>query len=349
MGAAIAVDFTLQFPERVQTLVTLDGGAEGTPLDNTPGEFLDRIIGYYTTSLNQGVRPALEQWIQDPLFAPAIRQPELETALREIVLEGHSSLGSNAMFQWPNPQRFAELSPPAVTQIDRIEAPTLAIVGELDLPDFHGQIDRIDEIVRNSRKLVIPGVGHMSSMEDPSTVNAALIEFFAAHPITDGTVCDFNMNGVCDTVDLDSLLNVGNLNEGIALIVGANDQYDVNGDHVIDTRDLDYWLSKAGEFNGLSGPYPRGDANLDGIVNAADLNTLAINWRSPVAAWSGGDFTADGIVDAQDLNALAVNWRKSISNRNEAPVPEPSARFLAIFALLAWPRYLNAVWSSDQR
>ena len=80
---------------------------------------------------------------------------------------------------------------------------------------------------------------------------------------------------------------------------------------------------------------------MNGVVDAADLNAMALNWRQDVALWSGGDFTADGVVDSADLNALALNWRHSIPMASSftAPVPEPSALLLTFVGLaLAWQR-----------
>lgn len=52
-----------------------------------------------------------------------------------------------------------------------------------------------------------------------------------------------------------------------------------------------------------------GDANIDGLVDAFDINILAANWQSSSRFWRDGDFTGDGFVDAFDLNALAANWQ----------------------------------------
>ena len=56
-----------------------------------------------------------------------------------------------------------------------------------------------------------------------------------------------------------------------------------------------------------------GDADLDFKVDAADLNTLALNWQQNVAGWSSGDFNNDGFIDAADLNLLAINWQAGAS------------------------------------
>jgi hypothetical protein len=87
--------------------------------------------------------------------------------------------------------------------------------------------------------------------------------------------------------------------------------FDLSRDGTVDDVDLARWLSEAAFHNGFTEAYLPGDANLDGFVNAADLNALALNWRNSVSGWSVGDFNADSHVDAADLNLLALNWRRS--------------------------------------
>ena len=55
-----------------------------------------------------------------------------------------------------------------------------------------------------------------------------------------------------------------------------------------------------------------GDATVNGFVDAADLNALALNWLQAGNNWTDGDFTGDRLVNAQDLNALALNWQSGV-------------------------------------
>ena len=52
---------------------------------------------------------------------------------------------------------------------------------------------------------------------------------------------------------------------------------------------------------------PAGDANLDGIVDYADFQTLEANYGTTGDYWSQGDFNDDGAVNWQDLNILRQN------------------------------------------
>ena len=64
-----------------------------------------------------------------------------------------------------------------------------------------------------------------------------------------------------------------------------------------------------------------GDANADGVVDAADAAILAANWQTMAGAtWSQGNFNNDGKVDDLDATIMAVNW----SPVPFTAVPEPS-------------------------
>jgi hypothetical protein len=51
------------------------------------------------------------------------------------------------------------------------------------------------------------------------------------------------------------------------------------------------------------------NVNVDGKVDAADLNIVALNWIMEVdGGGCDGDFNGDGTVDATDLNPIGLNW-----------------------------------------
>jgi pimeloyl-ACP methyl ester carboxylesterase len=182
MGGEIALNFALEYSERVQTLTPIDARLPGYDLPSD-SELGNRFNNYINVSSSQGVQAALPLWAADPLFGPARANPEVAMKLEEIVVQGHGALGDGARFQWPNLLKVASLSPSTRSRLNEIDIPTLVMIGELDLVDFQIQSDIIDRDIPNSMKLVVPGAGHMSDMENPDFVNAALLDFFAAHPM----------------------------------------------------------------------------------------------------------------------------------------------------------------------
>ena len=170
--------------------------------------------------------------------------------------------------------------------------------------------------------------GHNSRFNERITKS---FEFFSNTLAASGQpACDFTGDGLCLVDDIDHLV------AEIANGPPSSNFFDLDTSGDVDDADVDRWLLLAAEQNGYSNPYVRGDSNLDGTVNAADLNNLALNWRKNGApSWSGGDFWANGIVDSTDLNALALNWRQSIpmASSESVAVPEPTAWLLMILGI----------------
>jgi hypothetical protein len=125
---------------------------------------------------------------------------------------------------------------------------------------------------------------------------------------------DFDTDGDYDCADVDSLV--------AEIVVGThNPAFDLTGDSLVDGDDLHSWLAEAGTFN-VDGPYLRGDADLNGVVDGQDFIVWNGNKFTEIAAWCAGDFSADGTVDGQDF--ILWNGNKFMSSDGVASVPEPS-------------------------
>ena len=119
-------------------------------------------------------------------------------------------------------------------------------------------------------------------------------------------VGDFDQNGLLDCRDIDLIL--ADIREARNRI-----PFDLTLDGRVDELDVDSWLVRAAQVNLSEGEaFLRGDANLDGTVDSADLNIIGANWLTNVTSWCSGDFTADGEVNAHDLNHVGANWRLGI-------------------------------------
>lgn len=153
-------------------------------------------------------------------------------------------------------------------------------------------------------------------LPDMGVVDSVPVPFFARP-------CDFDRNGACDVNELNAL---------IAAIGSDDPTYNLDANPRVNSDDVDVWLNFAGRVDGA---IVRGDTDLDGDVDASDLNHLALNWLIPGEfGWAGGDFDGNGNADSADLNVIGLNWQHG--KQLVAPaVPEPHLplRFFAILFL----------------
>jgi hypothetical protein len=121
----------------------------------------------------------------------------------------------------------------------------------------------------------------------------------------------------------DDLVNVADIDALLGAVRGNSSDYlfDLNNDELIAAGDVSTL------FGILGTQY--GDANLDGVVNAADLATWQANYGS-VGGWANGDFDGSGKVDGRDF----LIWQRyaGIGESLVAvnAVPEPSSILLAV-------------------
>jgi pimeloyl-ACP methyl ester carboxylesterase len=169
LGGMVVVDFALSYPESVNHLVTVDGLFGGFHWST---EWDTRTGLVWEIAREKGTPAAKESWLDHPMFQPIREKPEKAARLNQMVADY-----SGWHFVHEDPRM--SLKPPAVLRLNQINVPTLVILGERDLPDFHHMADEMARQIPNARKTVLPNVGHMSNMEDPDGFNKSVLAFLA--------------------------------------------------------------------------------------------------------------------------------------------------------------------------
>ncbi len=111
----------------------------------------------------------MEAWV----YGPKRKAEDLPQALRDkvrgMIRQSMETRNDEAVEYRPIPLASGRLS--------EIKAPTLAIVGDLDMPGILEIVDRLEKNVPNFEKVVIPGVAHLVSLEKPAEFDAAVRAF----------------------------------------------------------------------------------------------------------------------------------------------------------------------------
>lgn len=163
-GGRIALGIAVQQPTAVRTLTLADSALDGYRWSESYAQSW-RLMAATGQS---DVAKAKRQWLEHALFAPARAKPEAARALAAMV-----DRYSGWHFQHKDPETGAQRI--GTDELRRITAPTLVIVGERDLPDFQAIARLLAGEVPNASLQVIPGVGHLSNLEDPDAFNRQVL------------------------------------------------------------------------------------------------------------------------------------------------------------------------------
>jgi hypothetical protein len=133
-----------------------------------------------------------------------------------------------------------------------------------------------------------------------STINETIRRVLNASPYSgveflDPPLADFDGSGVVDEVDLAMW-------QGAA---GKTSVGDVNGDQIVDGSDFLAWQRRVGFDNRRTENFAPEDVNVDGVVDAGDLEF----WRGAFAAGDGYDLDADGDSDGADF----LHWQRAVT------------------------------------
>lgn len=165
-GAAVAIDYAFQHPERVASLTL----AAPMLLGRRMGiESWQRCVSL----ANDGDRAtAAEVWLDDALFESLRHEEELFEEVRQIVLDygGHHWTGKVSS-TWNEPEPMGRLA--------NLDIPSLIVSGEQDLPAFMLMAEAYAKSLPKVRREIIQGVGHHVTLEAPHVFNELVKGFVA--------------------------------------------------------------------------------------------------------------------------------------------------------------------------
>jgi 3-oxoadipate enol-lactonase len=175
-GGAIALDFALEFPERVRSLVVAAGGIGGY---QSPAEAAASVWDESERLL------AAKDWdgladLETRYWADGPGQPEdrvnlaVRAAVHDWVLTNYRAEKEEGT---PIP-----LTPPAIERLHALRAPLLVIAGGLDDPGTTESCRHLARLVPGARLEVFEDSAHMLNLEQPDRFNRVVRTFLQSVP-----------------------------------------------------------------------------------------------------------------------------------------------------------------------
>jgi len=171
MGGRVALEVVRLAPERVERLALLDTGMDARPPGEAGQAERDKRLALLQLARQQGMRAMGQQWAPGMVHPARVATPLFEAILAMVARQ------SAEIFQ---AQIQALLDrPDARPVLQALACPTLLLCGRQDAWSPLARHEQMRELQPRARLVVIEDSGHMSTMEQPQAVTAALQAWLA--------------------------------------------------------------------------------------------------------------------------------------------------------------------------
>jgi 3-oxoadipate enol-lactonase len=176
-GGQIAIDFTLEYPERVSALVPVAAGVsgyehhpDGSKRSNLELEIFKKMDELWNKKAwDELTALQVHVWGDGPSQSEGRAPSHVRDYMYKVVRNNFDRRDGHAT---PIP-----LEPPAINRLSEIHQSTLIMVGEYDSSAALAVADELECQIPHNRKIGIPGVAHLIPMELPDTFNALVLSF----------------------------------------------------------------------------------------------------------------------------------------------------------------------------
>jgi len=176
MSGEIAIDFTLEHPEMVSSLIIVSGTPGGFEMQGEPPSQVIEML----QALEQGDLERVSE-LQVRLWVDGIyRQPEqVDPRVRKMAAEMNRIAVENRTWAIADANPLNQLNPPAVERLAEIEVPVLVLAGSLDHPEVLRAADVLAKKIRNAKKVILEDSAHVPNMEKPAEFNRIVLDFLS--------------------------------------------------------------------------------------------------------------------------------------------------------------------------
>jgi len=175
-AGSIALDFAVDTPGRVDSLMVVAGGVGGYQAElpaeqQATGDAMEKASEEAWEAKDWTRLADLEAawWVDGPGQPTDRVDPALRAMVHDWILTTYQAEKEEAI---PQP-----LDPPAATRLRTLMVPLLVVIGELDDPGTNASCRHLADQVAGARFEVMQGAAHMMNLEQPDRFTRLVLDF----------------------------------------------------------------------------------------------------------------------------------------------------------------------------
>lgn len=178
LGGRVALEVAVAHPEVVDALVLADAALPGFAWsDQVRASWAEEDAAVERGDLDAAVEANLRMWVDGPSRPPTT----VDSAVREHVRQMQRRALELQVPVWEDAEEELLVSDLA-RRLSEVRAPTLVVVGEEDVSDFHQIAAQLSREIRGAQHAVIPDAAHLPSLERPAAFNELALRFLMVRP-----------------------------------------------------------------------------------------------------------------------------------------------------------------------
>jgi 3-oxoadipate enol-lactonase len=176
-GGMIALDLTLETPERVSALVLVGAGID----DHDWSDEMEELDNVEAAALQSGdFDTAADAMVRGWVVGPRRKVEAVDAEVRNLVAEMQRSAYA---LQEGHDVRSKRLDPPASQRLGDVHVPTLVLTGEEDFDDIRTMGDRLAAEIPGAERATIAHAAHLPSLERPDEFDRIVLGFLGQHGV----------------------------------------------------------------------------------------------------------------------------------------------------------------------
>ena len=172
MGGKVAIDATLEHPDRVWALVPVASGLGGFEPLKEEDDWYEDVVAPIEDAIRDGDFERARTLELGRLWAPLGTDDEAGRKIRDIAFDNLHELTMDESSE-VGPE------PPAARRLHEIDVPTLVLKAEHDPPDMRRISDLIAAGVVDARAVLVEGADHVVNLRQPARFDELVLGFLS--------------------------------------------------------------------------------------------------------------------------------------------------------------------------
>lgn len=167
MGGSIAIDFTLQYPELVKSLILSGSSLNGYNPTVDEASKQRSLAGISIAKRDENFNQSVEFMLDNPMWRQS--NPKARQHLKSMFMD--------TSLEWALEDIEKTVNPPASERLSEITKRTLLIIGSEDCQPIKEIARVLESDITMVQKVEINGTGHLPNLDKPDKFNKIVLEF----------------------------------------------------------------------------------------------------------------------------------------------------------------------------